>query len=182
MQHGFAWVLGSTMNCVRSSRAQCSCIRGATTVRGAPSDAVGYSWLMFPSPADTDGAVSAGLGNTAPYASDRRGSARSCCRAARLHGRAYPSGSDTAARCIRRLRLHRGSGSAVLGYAWRCIRAARQQQCCAARAVGCAWWRSRGARIHRACVSVVDGFTHVLHPSTAVTHTSVSEIRGNTTT
>jgi hypothetical protein len=54
-------------------------------VRGALSDAVGYSWLLFPSRADTDGAVSAGLGNTAPYASDRRGSARSCCGAARLH-------------------------------------------------------------------------------------------------
>jgi len=90
-----------------------------------PFDAVGYTWLLFPSPADTDGAVSVGLGSTAPYASERRGSARSCCGAARLHGRAYPSGSDTAARCIRRRRLHRANGSAILGYVRRCIRAAR---------------------------------------------------------
>jgi hypothetical protein len=60
------------------------CIRGATMVRGALSDAVGYSWLLFPNLADTDGAISVGLGNTVPYASEFRGSARSCCGAARL--------------------------------------------------------------------------------------------------
>ena len=146
-----------------------------------PFDAVGYSWLMFPNPADTDGAVCVGLGSTATYASERRGSARSCGGAARLHGRVYPSGSDTAARCIRRRRLHRASGSAILGYVRRCIRAARQQQRCVAAAVGCARQRSRGARIHWACVSAVGGFTHVLYPSTVVIHSSVSEFRGNTT-
>jgi hypothetical protein len=112
--------------------------RAATAQHRAPFDAVGYSWLMFPNPADTDGAVCVGLGSTATYASDRRGSARSCGGAARLHGRVYPSGSDTAARCIRRRRLHRASGSAILGYVRRCIRAARQQQRCVAAAVGCA--------------------------------------------
>jgi hypothetical protein len=154
--------------------------RAATAQHRAPFDAVGYSWLMFPNPADTDGAVCVGLGSTATYASDRRGSARSCGGAARLHGRVYPSGSDTAARCIRRRRLHRASGSAILGYVRRCIRAARQQQRCVAAAVDCVRQRSRGARIHWACVSAVGGFTHVLYPSTVVIHSSVSEFRGNT--
>jgi len=107
--------------------------------------------------------------------------AAACCGAARLHGRAYPSGSDTAARCIRRRRLHRANGSAILGYVRRCIRAARQRHRCVAAAVGCARQRSRGAWIHWACVSAVGGFTHVLYPSTVVTNTSVSGFRGNTT-